>query len=181
MSGDLDIVRSLAARYCLRQDARGFLELLAFLVVLAAAAVATLRSMRRRAADADYRRAASVWAGGLACAFVLSLGVGLTIFRWCAESAGPALGVVLPTSPQSGLDAMICYSMNAVRLIEGWIVVVVAAIAAIGLFAVGVFARRSWVSRAVALAGAVVALLFATASGFLILFSMSWCQSHRLF
>jgi hypothetical protein len=171
----------LAARYCLRQDARGFLELLAFLVVLAAAAVATLRSMRRRAADADYRRAASVWAGGLACAFVLSLGVGLTIFRWCAESAGPALGVVLPTSPQSGLDAMICYSMNAVRLIEGWIVVVVAAIAAIGLFAVGVFARRSWVSRAVALAGAVVALLFATASGFLILFSMSWCQSHRLF
>jgi hypothetical protein len=170
----------LAARYCIRQDANGFIELWLLSVALAGAAVAILLSTRRGIGDRRQRRIAFFWVGALACFLLFTGGFALTIFRWCYESAAPSLGMVLPNAPGKSLDTMICLSPHALAMIHGWILIVVACVAATGLLVLG-FQLKGAVRRAVSIAGGALALLFAAANGGLMVFSASWCQSGRLF
>ena len=175
------MIAGLAARYCVRQDARGFIEIWGLVLVLAAAASAILVSARRKAADGRYRRVAYVCAGILACFIVLSGGFALAIFRWCYESAAASLGMVDLSSPTAGLDWKICMSMHAVETLREWIVLVVSCILAAGLIVLGIVRFKRLMSRALALAGAAAALLFVAVVGFFMLFGFGWCQSSRLF
>jgi len=164
----VDLIGGLAAKYCIRQDARGFIELWGLSIALTVGAIATLRSSRFFASVLIF----FVLAGG---------GVALATFWSCYESAGPSLGVVLPNSPARGLDAMICLSSHAVENIEGWILLVVSIVVACGLAVLGVLGPKSLTRRALVFAGAAAALLFAIGLGALLLFGISWCQSSRLF
>lgn len=171
----MDVIHALSARYCIRQDARGFIELWLLAVLLAGAIVAIWRGIR----DRQRKRMAMFWVAALTCAIVFTCGFGLTIFRWCYESAAPSLGMMVPDAPK-GIDAMICFSSHARELIDGWILIVVSCIAAIALLVLG-FRGKGVLRRAVSFAGSGLGLLFATANGGLMLFGVSWCQSSRLF
>ena len=177
----MDLIHGLAARYCVRQDARGFIELWGFLLALAGAATAILRSARRKADDQTYRRVAYVCAGILACAFLLTGGLGLAIFRWCYESAAASLGMVDVNSPTTGLDWMICMSMHAVETINEWVTLVTACLLAAGSIVLGIFRFKKLAPRILLFTGAVAALLFAWLVVFFMLFGVGWCQSSRLF
>jgi cytochrome bd-type quinol oxidase subunit 2 len=176
----VDVIHGLALRYCVRQDARGLIALWALLVALTAGAVTLLRSLRRDIGDRTRRRMVVFAFAALACFILLTVGVGGTIFRWCYESAAPSLGLVAPDVPR-GIDALVCLSPHAVGMMSGWILIVLACLVSIGLLALGVLRLRGAVRRALAFAGAGVALLFALADVGLMLFSISWCQSQRLF
>jgi hypothetical protein len=164
----VDLIHALSAKYCIRQDARGFIELWGLSIALAAAAIAV-------------RREARVWAGLLACLILLTVVVALTIFWWCYQSATATLGMVLPNSYGTFLNTMSCMSTHAVETIDEWILLVLSFIAAIGLVVLGILRLKSLAGRALTFTGAAVALLFAAANGFLILFGLAWCQSSRLF
>ena len=164
----MDLIGGLAAKYCIRQDARGFIELWGLSIALTAGAIATLRSSR-------------FFAGVLVLLVLASGAIGSIVFWWCYRSAGPALGVVLPDSPRTGLDAMICLSSHAVENIEGWMLLVVSIVVACGLAVLGVLGPKSLTRRALIFAGAAAALLFTIGLGGLLLFGISWCQSSRLF
>lgn len=174
----MNVIHALAARYCVRQDARGLVELWALLVLLTAGTVALLRSGRR--GIGDQTRVAVFAAASLACFVVLTVGVGGTIFRWCYESAAPSLGLVAPDTPR-GIDALVCLSPHAVGMMSGWILIVLACVVTIGLLALGFVRCKGAARRALAFAGAGAAFLFVLAAGGLMLFSISWCQSQRLF
>ena len=176
----MDLIHALTARYCIRQDARGFIELWALLVAVAGAAIALLLSLRRRIGDRTYRLVVVIWAGALTCFLALTLGFALTIFRWCYESAAANLGFVAPNAP-AHLDMMSCLSMRVLNLVDGWILIVALSIAAIALLVLAIFRLRSLWRRALTFAGVAVALLFAVASGGLKAFGIYWCQSSRLF
>jgi hypothetical protein len=165
----MDVIHALVARYCIRQDARGLLELWAVLVVLAAAFVALVR-----------RRATRFLTGVFVVFWVLTAGLASTVFLWCFESAAPSLGTVLPSSPKLGLGAMICLNSHALEIIDGWILIVISCIGA-SLLLVLNGRLKSTVGRGLSFAGIAGALLFATANSGLILFSAAWCQSNRLF
>jgi hypothetical protein len=176
----VDPIHGLAARYCIRQDARGFIELWGLLIALAAAETGVLLSARRMG-DRKHRVWTRIWAAVLGCAILLSGAVALILFRWCYESAAASLGVVLPNTPLANLDMKICMTSHAFETINNWITIVVPVIAAVGLAQLA-FLRFSGVAgRVLTFAGAAVALLFAAASGGLMLFGLGWCQSSRLF
>lgn len=159
-------IDSLAARYCVRQDARGFIEAWAFVVALAVLAV-------------GMRRAGALWRGALGCVAILTAAFALAVFRWCQESAAASLGYV--AGDVSNIDAKICYSSHAVETIEGWLAIAAALLAAVGLSILGVRRRKSLVQAGLCVFGALVALFFAIIGCALLVFSLSWCQSHRLF
>jgi len=163
----VDVFHALTARYCVRQDARGFIALWAVVVALAAAAAGT-------------RRVSRFAAVALASLIVLSVGFASIVFRWCYESAAPSLGLVVGT-PGKGLDAIVCLSPHAVEMIYGWIAIVVSCVAAIGLVLFGISQRKSALRRGLSFGGAVAALLFAAANFAFMLFGIAWCQSQRLF
>jgi hypothetical protein len=176
----VDLIHGLSARYCIRQDARGFIELWALLIALAGAAIAILLSARQRMADRKYRRAALIWTGVLACFILFTGGVALTTFWWCYQSAAASLGMP-PSSSATNIDMKICMSLHAVETIDEWILAVVSFIAAIGLIVLGIFRLKNLLRRALIFAGAAVVLVFALANGGLMLFGLAWCQSPRLF
>lgn len=176
----MDVIHGLAVRYCVRQDARGLVELWALLVALTAGTAALLRSLRRGIEDRTRRSVAVFAFATLAGFIVLSVAVAGTILRWCYESAAPSLGLVAPNTPR-GIDALVCLSPHAVGMMSGWILIVLACLVAIGLLALGVLRLKGAVRRALAFAAAGVAFLFALADAGLMLFSISWCQSQRLF
>jgi cytochrome bd-type quinol oxidase subunit 2 len=176
----VDVIHGLAARYCVRQDARGIVELWGLLVALTAGTVAILRFVRHGSGDRTRRRVAVSAAAALACFIVLTVGVGGTIFRWCYESAAPSLGFVAPDTPR-GIDALVCLSPHAVGMMNGWILIVLTCLVAIGLLALGIVRCKGAARRALAFGGAGAAFLCALAGGGLMLFSISWCQSQRLF
>lgn len=176
----MDLIHGLSARYCVRQDARGFIELWGLLIALAGAAIAILLSARQRMRDRKYRRAALIWAGILACFILLTGGVALITFWWCYQSAAASLGMP-PSSSVTNIDMKICMSSHAVETIDEWILAVVSFIAAIGLIVLGIFRLKNLLGRALTFAGAAVVLVFALANGGLMLFGLAWCQSSRLF
>jgi len=176
----VDVINGLAARYCVRQDIRGFVELWGLLLGLAGAAFAIFYVARTGVEDRVRRTAAFICAGILTCLMLCTAALWFTIFRWCYLSAAASLGMA-PSTPVPGLDAMICLNSNALATINGWILVVVSCVAAIGLLFLGIFRMKRLLSRAISYAGAAVTLLFAVVNGFLIVFGTSWCQSHRLF
>lgn len=169
----------MSARYCIRADARGFIELWLVLVALAGGVVAIVRFLRRGIVDPRSRRAALFGVGVLACLILFTAGFAFTIFRWCYESAAPSLGMMVPNAPK-GIDAMICLSSHALEMIDGWILIVASCITAAGLLVLG-WQLKGTLRRALSYAGAAAAALFATANGGLMLFGASWCQSQRLF
>jgi hypothetical protein len=175
----VDVLHALAARYCVRQDARGFLELWGLSVGLAGGVVAIASRLRRGIPDKTRYRAGWVVLGVLACLLALTGGVAWTLLRWCYESAPAALGMASNAPPN--VDFKICLAMHALETIDGWVLIVVACLATIGLLVLGIFQSKSAVRRALSFTGAAAALLFAIANGGLILFGVSWCQSQRLF
>ena len=175
----MDVIHALAARYCVRQDARGFIELWGLFVGLAGGAVAIALRLRSGIADKTRQRTAWFAFGVLACFLALTGGVAWAIFRWCYESAPASLGMA--SNAPGNVDLKICLTMHALETIDGWMLIVVACLAALGLLVLGIFQSKSVVRRAVSFAGAAAALLFAIASGGLIFFGISWCQSQRLF
>jgi len=162
----VDLISGLAARYCIRQDARGFIELWGLVLVLAGAATATR---------------ATWWRGTLACAILLTGALAAAIFWACAASAPASLGTVAANPYGRNLDAMICVSSHAVETIDEWISIVAAFVVAIGLIALGIFRFRKLPARGFAFAAGAVLLLFAAANGGLLLVGLSWCHSSRLF
>lgn len=177
----MDLIHGLTARYCARQDARGFIELWGLLIAVAGAAIAILLSARRRIGDRKYRLVAYMSASILACVIFLTGGFALTIFWSCYESAPASLGMVVPNSFGTNLNTMVCVSLHAVETIDEWILTSVFFVASLGLLVMGILRVRSIVRRALAFAGGAVALLFALANGGLMLFGLAWCQSSRLF
>lgn len=175
----MDIIHALSARYCTRQDARGFIELWLVAVALVAGAVAIVRSIRRGIPDERRRGSALFGLGVLVCLLLFTGGFAFTIFRWCYESAAPSLGMIVPNAP-AGIDAMICLSSHALEMIDGWILIVVSCVAAAALLVLG-RQLKGTLRRALSFAGAAAVALFATANGGLMLFGASWCQSQRLF
>lgn len=163
----MDVIHALALRYCVRQDARGFVELWALVVTLAAAAL-------------WIRRASRFAAGALVCLIVLSAGFALIMFRWCYVAAAPSLGLVIGTPPKN-INFIVCMYPHVVENIDGWIVIVLSCVATIGLVLLGIAQRKSAPRRVLSFVGAVAAFLFAIANFGLLLFGISWCQSSRLF
>lgn len=179
--GEVDVLHSLAARYCIRQDARGFIALWALIVALASATLGLFFAARRRVADRRDRFAAFAFAGALGCLTVLTAAFGLTIFRWCYESAAASLGMTSASPTGKQIDSLICLSPHAVELIGSWILAIVSLVAALALLLVGVFRLRKPLQKALTFGGAAAALLFAMVNVGFMLFSISWCQSPRLF
>lgn len=177
----MNVIHGLAARYCIRQDVRGFIELWALFLALAGATIALLLAARRHINDRTYRLAALIYAGVLACLTFLTVAFAATIFRWCYESAAASLGMVESNSPTKGLDAMICLSSHALGMMNGWILTVITVAVTIGLLVLAIFRIKRPMGRALAFSGAAVGLVFAFAVGGMMLFSASWCQSSRLF
>lgn len=163
----MDLIAGLAARYCIRQDARGFIELWGLVLVLAAAAVAM--------------RSKPWWAAAFACVILITAAFGAAIFWSCTVSAPASLGMVVANPYGTNLDTMICVSSHAVETIDEWIWIVASFAAATGLIALGILRFRKLLARGLAFAGSAVLLIFAAASGGLLLFGVSWCQSSRLF
>jgi hypothetical protein len=176
----VDAITGLAARYCVRQDARGFVELWGLFVALAAAAVAISISLRRGIGNRLRQRTAFFALGALACLILVTCAVAWAILRWCYESA-PALLGMAPNASGTFLNTEICFSLHALEMMDGWILIAASCIVAVVLLALGIFQLESRVRRALWFAGAAVALIFASASAGLVLFGASWCQSQRLF
>ena len=177
----MDPLHVLSAKYCLRQDARGFIELWALLVALAAATVALLGTVRQKTVERARRLASLTGAAIVACLLLLTGAFGATVFRWCYDSAAPSLGFVPPTTPGKGIDTLICLSSHAVATIDGWIVFVAACLLAAGLAIWGIFRLTRPLHRVLAVTGAAITSFAALADGALLLFGVSWCQSQRLF
>jgi len=163
----VDVLHAWALRYCVRQDARGFIELWALVVALAAAAL-------------SIRRASSSAAVALACLVVLSVGFGLITFSWCYEAAAPSLGLVVGAPPKN-INFMTCIYPHVVETIDGWIVIVLSCVAGVALVLLGIAQRRSASRRAFSFVSAVAVFLFAIINVGGLLFGISWCQSSRLF
>lgn len=163
----MDVLHAWALRYCVRQDARGFIELWALVVALAAAAL-------------SIRRTSSFAAAALACAAVLSAGFGLMVFGWCYESAAPSLGLVVGAPPKN-INFMTCIYPHVVETIDGWIAIVLSCVGGVALVLLGISRRKSALHRALSFVGAVAVFLFAIVSVGGLLFGISWCQSSRLF
>lgn len=176
----MHLIQSLTARYCLRQDARSFIELWALSIALAGTVVAIYLSRRHRMADRNQRRVVLTSTAILTCFAALTLALGLAIFRWCYESAAATLGVILPDA-SGNLDFMSCLNLHALETADGWIVIVVSGIVAIGLLALAMFRLKGRVRRALTFIAGAAALFFAVGNVGLVLFGISWCQSSRLF
>lgn len=85
-----------------------------------------------------------------------------------------------PTSGKN-VDALICLAPHAIELATGWTLMSVSFVASIALLVIGIFRLRKPLQKALTLIGTAATLLFAVANGGFMLFSISWCQSQRLF
>jgi hypothetical protein len=165
----LDVIWSLAARYCMRQDAHAFMWLWGLFLAL----VATAYGLHRRRTH---------FGAGVLLFFAFGTGaLGLTIFYGCYRWAPYSMGLSAPSVSAAGLTTFMCLSQAAFATALMWTVIVLSCSAAVGLAA---WARLRWenaVIRALFSVGAVFLLLVASAAGFLSFFNFSWCSSQRLF
>jgi hypothetical protein len=165
----VDLIWSLGARYCVRQDAHAFMWLWGLFLALAGAAVA-LRGRR-----------ASFGIPVLLFLAFCTAAVGFGIFYACYRWAPYSMGLSGPSISAADLNAFMCLSRDAVGTAGMWTVIVLACSTAVGLVAWARLRSRNAAIRAGCYIAAVLALLLAIAGGFLWFFGFSWCSSQRLF
>lgn len=156
----------LSAQYCVRQGASAYLELWAFLLLLAGAAILT-------------RRFSRVSSGVLTLLAVLTGGVGASIFYGCSMTAAADQGLGW-FGDRAWYTPLHCLGQNALGNATGWCLIVATCLGAILLLRLGII-RRKPSARVMAFAGSAVLLVFAFAQGFFFTFGWSWCTSSRLF
>lgn len=165
----MDVVWSLGARYCVRQDAHAFMWLWGLLLALAGAAFIIRRRGRRF--EAAVLLFFAVCTGAL----------GFIIFYGCHASAPYSMGLGAPSIAAASLSTFTCLGQGAFAKAFNWTVIVLSCTAALGLVAWGRSRGKSAALRACLYVGALLLLLVAAACGFGAFFVFSWCSSSRLF
>jgi hypothetical protein len=164
----VDLIWSLGARYCVRQEAHAFMWLWALLLTLAGGGVA----LRARRAN-------------FGSAFLLFLAlctgaIGFGIFYGCYRYAPFSMGLYEPYLSTANSELFRCLGKDALGTAVNWILIVVLCSAVVGFAAL---ARRSRSVATIVLCYAIagLVLLAVMAAGFLLFFGFSWCMSNRLF
>lgn len=166
----VEVIWSLGARYCVRQEAQAFMWLWGLLLALAGAAVI----VRRRGRHFE--------AAVLLFLAVCTSAVGLVAFYACYASAPYSMGLGAPPSLSAArLTALTCLGRGAFDLASIWTIVTVSCSAALGLVAWGRTRGKTAALRACLYVGAALLLLVAAAAVFGWFFGFSWCSSSRLF
>ena len=156
----------VSAQYCVRQGASAYLELWAFLLLLAGAAIIT-RS-RSRALSRTF------------IAFAVLTGLQATSTFYGCSMVAPSeqgLGTDLPGGTYTILR---CLGWEPFGTATGWIIFAAECIVAIVLF---VLAINRWkrAGKVLGFIGSALLTIVACFSGFLLYFGFSWCTSSRLF
>lgn len=169
----------LSVRYCVRQDAATFLELWAFVVLLAGASVAAFAASSRNAEHPRYPFALRFCAGTLLLFTVLTGILGVSILYGCLWTAASlqGMGTNLPSRTYALLS---CLYQAGTDMAHAWMLAVVFFTCAIALLVVGIF-RRNAAVRVVSFLGSPLLLILALASMGGLIFAFSWCTSRRLF
>jgi hypothetical protein len=165
----LDVISSLGARYCARQDAHAFMWFWGLFLALAGAAYGL------------HRRGARFGTGILLVFAVCTGALGLSIFYGCYRWAPYSMGLGAPSVSAAGVSTFMCLSKGAFATALMWTVIVLSCSAAVGLLACARVRGGTAVIRVLSAIGAVLLLLVAIAGGFLSFFNLSWCLSQRLF
>ena len=165
----MQVIWSLGARYCARQDAHAFMWLWGLFLVLAAAAYAL------------HRRGAGFGSAVFLFFALCTAALGFTIFYGCYRWAPYSMGLGTPSISAASLNAFMCLSQGAFSRAVGWTVIVASCSAAVGLITWARLRGRNAAIRASSYIGAVFLLLVAIVVGFLAFFVFSWCTSQRLF
>ncbi|MBV8283161.1 MAG: hypothetical protein JO241_06235 [Candidatus Eremiobacteraeota bacterium] len=167
----MDVISAVAARYCLRADARAYLELWGLFAALIGCGITVL--VRRQ-------RAARPIAVSLFVLALMTAAVTAALFYACHSTAAASHGLVLPTLPANS-SWLECITSNASGLAIDWIAIVLSGIAAVALLLAAKFRwTRVW-PRIFAGVGAGVLVLFAVAAVLGVLWTSAWCGSNRLF
>lgn len=168
-STTVDVIWSLGARFCARQDAHALMWLWGLLLVLAGAGFIA-------------RRFGSRWtATGLFFFAVCTGAIGLTIFYACYNSAPYTMGLGAPGVSAARLTMLTCLSRGASTWAFIWTVFCLSCSAALALIILGGSRGKSAARRAAAFIGAALMLLVVALAVFVFVFDFSWCSSSRLF
>ena len=161
------MIWSVAAQYCVRQNAHAFLWLWGLFLILASGALALRRSRRRSAAVLLFFAVCTVL-------------LGVVIFAACSAYAPLSMG--LPPS-RSAIDEtmLMCLGKDAFETAILWTIVVAACSASLGSVTWGRFRSKSAASRAVAYVGAALLLLVAATFVLLWMFGFSLCSTQWVF
>ena len=156
----------LSAGYCVRQGASAYLELWAFLLLLAGAAIVTRRSSR-------------VLSGTFVAFALLTTALGISMFYGCSMTAASeqGLGTDMPAHTYSLLR---CLGQGTFGMATGWIALAVECLATIVLFVLAIVRWRK-IARVFAFIGSALLFALSCAGAFLLFFGFSWCTSSRLF
>jgi hypothetical protein len=156
----------LSAQYCVRQGASAYLELWAFLLLFAAAAIVLRRTSR-------------ILSGTCALFAVLTGIVGGSMFYGCSMTAAAqqGLGTDLPART---FNVLRCLGWEPFGTATGWVILAVECIATVALFTLAMV-RWKKAARVLAFIGSALLLALSCASAFFLFFGFSWCTSSRLF
>jgi hypothetical protein len=165
----VDVIWSLGAKYCVRQDAHAFMWLWGLLLALTAAAFVVRRHGRHVEAAVLLFFAATTGA------------LGFLTFYACYAYAPYSMGLTAPRTTAARLTTFSCLSQEALPSAFIWTIVALSCSAALGLIAWGRSHDNPAAFRLTTYIGAALLLLLAAAAGFVWFFGFSWCSSHRLF
>lgn len=155
-----------SAGYCVRQGATAYLELWAFLLLLAGMAIA----MRRR-----YPALSVTFV-----TFALLTGIhGASMLYGCSMTAASEQG--LGTDLSGGTyEVLRCLGWSPLATANGWIAFAIECIGTIVLLVLAIV-RWKRVVRVFGFIGSALLFALSCAGGFLLFFGFSWCTSSRMF
>ena len=163
----MDVIWSLGARYCVRQNAHAFILLWGLFVVFAGAAL----TLRRR------KRGLAAVLGFLA---ICTVAVGVVIFAACSAYAPVSMG--LPVSITATSETILrCLGKDAFDTAILWMIAAVSCFGAVGSILHARLHSTKSAGRVFANTGGVVLLLLAGASVFLRIFSFTFCSTRWVF
>ncbi len=165
----MEVIWSLGARYCVRQNVDAFVWLWGLFLALASGAFI----LRRRGSHFE--------SGVLAFFALCTAAVGLVTFYGCSASAPYSMGLGASGVSAVSLTTLTCLGQDASARAIVWTIIVLSCSAALGLVAWGRSRSKSAALRICAYAGALLLFLIAAAAGFGAFFAFSWCSSSRLF
>ena len=156
----------LSAQYCVRQGTSAYLELWAFLLLLAGASIRT-------------RKVSRVLSAGLGVLALLTAVLGASIFYGCSMTA-PAQQGLGTDMPAATFELLRCLGWQPLGTATGWSILGVEVAAMLTLLVLAIVRWRK-TARVFGLIGSGMLLALSCAGGFLWFFGFSWCTSSRLF
>ena len=166
----MDLMWSLGARYCARQNAHAYFLYWGLFLTLAGTAIAL------------YRRRLAGLGPVVLLFFALCTGaLGVSVFYGCYRWAPYSMGLGAPDFSGARLTMFTCLNQDTFSTASSWTILVVACCAILGIIAWARSRATNIALRLAAFTGALICLLVAAATAFFLFFAFSWCSSSRLF